>query len=63
MLLVDRYDILVFEVYYILFEKGKIIIENFINLEIVLEKFLFIVVLFKYNDVDGVLVRVIVIVE
>ena len=63
MLSVDRYDTSVFEVHHILFEKGKIIIENLTNLENVPEKFLFIAAQFKYNDADGAPVRAIAIVE
>ena len=63
MLSVDRYDTSVFEVHHILFEKGKIIIENLTNLENVPEKFLFIAAPFKYNDADGAPVRAIAIVE
>ena len=63
MLSVDRYDTSVFEVHHILFEKGKIIIENLTNLETVPEKFLFIAAPFKYNDADGAPVRAIAIVE
>ncbi|MCC0679625.1 cyclase family protein [Clostridioides sp. ES-S-0005-03] len=63
MLSVDRYNTSAFKVHHILFEKGKIIIENLTNLEAVPERFLFIAAPFKYNDADGAPVRAIAIVE
>ena len=57
MLSVDTYDSADFEIHSILFDGGKLIVENLTNLENIPNEFLFIAAPLKFNDADGAPVR------
>ena len=57
MLSVDTYDSEDFEIHSILFDGGKLIVENLTNLENIPNEFLFIAAPLKFNDADGAPVR------
>lgn len=59
MLSVDSYDTIDFDIHHILFEGGKLIVENLMNLNNLPKEFLFIAAPLKYNNADGSPVRAI----
>ena len=63
MLSVDSYDSTDFAIHHILFEGGKLIVENLINLDKLPQEFLFIAAPLKYNDADGSPIRAMAIVD